>query len=67
MAMYSNSVVLKPGKTLEETANLGELFDLRAPGKYQVTVSHEVRLFDSGDDWKWVTIKSNAITISVLK
>lgn len=60
---YSGSVGiywLKPGETWKEDVLLGGLFDLSAPGKYDVQLSRHI-----DDDPEKKTVTSNKLTITV--
>ncbi len=52
--------VIKPGKTLEETADIGRLYDMSRPGEYNIQASRR-----SSENEKDAVVKSNKIRITV--
>jgi hypothetical protein len=52
--------VIKPGKTLEETADIGRLYDMNRPGEYNIQASRR-----ASENEKDGVIKSNKIRIIV--
>jgi hypothetical protein len=54
------ATVLKPGEKLEELTVLTKVFDLSAPGEYEVQLSRPV-----SEDSKDGIVKSNKITVAV--
>jgi hypothetical protein len=59
------TIAVEPGKSSEDFLIVSNLFDLSKPGKYAVTVRHEMRADDSNPDIKLIYAKSNTITITV--
>jgi hypothetical protein len=64
--MSRQGIRLKAGEKLEDFTRLSNLFDLSKPGKYAVTVRHEMRADSSGPDLKLIYATSNTITIRVV-
>jgi hypothetical protein len=59
------TVPVEPGKSLNDFLILSNLFDLSKPGKYSVTVRHEMRSDGSDPDHKLIYATSNTITITI--
>lgn len=60
------TVEVKPGDSSEDFLILSNLFDLSKPGKYTVTLRHEMRADDSDPNVHLVCAKSNTIDVTVL-
>lgn len=56
---------VKPGESSKDFLILSNLFDLSKPGKYTVTLRHEMRSDDSDPNLKLVYATSNTIAITV--
>jgi len=55
---------LAPGEKLEQSLWLSSLYDLKKPGKYKVTMMHDVPASNGVGN---VTVKSQAVTVVITK
>jgi hypothetical protein len=59
------TVPLEPGQSCDDFLIMSNLFNLSNPGKYTVTVRHEMRTYSSDSGDKLIDVPSNTITITV--
>lgn len=59
------TIAVEPGKSSEDFLILSNLFDLSKPGKYSVTLRHEMRADDSDPNIKLIYANSNTIAFTV--
>ena len=55
---------LAPGEKIEQSLWLSSLYDLKKPGKYTITMTHDV---DSTSGMGIETVKSNTVTVWVVR
>lgn len=60
------TVLVEPGQSCDDFLILSNLFDLSKPGKYTVSLRHEMRADDSDPNVNLIYATSNTITITVL-
>jgi len=59
------TIAVGPGESSEDFLILSNLFDLSKPGKYSVTLRHEMRAGDSDPNIKLIYATSNTIAFTV--
>jgi hypothetical protein len=59
------TVLVAPGQSCNDYLILSDLFDLKKPGIYTVTIRHEMRVLDSNSEDQLIDVSSNTITVTV--
>ena len=59
------TVLVAPGQSCNDHLILSDLFDLKKPGTYTVTVRHEMRVHNSNSEDPLISVPSNTITVTL--